>query len=186
MLIPFGVFSAGAGGGAAAGTFDLISSTILTGSQASVTFDTSTLGSTYKHLQIRAAYRTSSVSFDSFSKLTFNGSSTSYQSHALFGNGSSVVGQFWNESTYILSLFAQGNGSTANAFGGGVLDILDFASSSKNTTIRDLSGRTASDPRISLSSGAWFNTAAVTSVVLTPDTGNYLTGSRFSLYGIKG
>jgi hypothetical protein len=39
---------------------------------------------------------------------------------------------------------------------------------------------------VALISGFWNNTAAVTSASLTPSTGaSFVTGSRFSLYGIK-
>jgi len=169
-----------------AGAYDLLETEILTGDTASITFSSlGTYASDYQHLQIRAATRASVSSFDSFAKLTFNGSSTNYQSHALFGDGSSVTGQFWNTSTYILCLFSQGNTSTANAFGAGVIDILDPFSSSKNTTIRDLSGRTANDDRIVLGSGAWFDTTAISSITLTPSGGNFKEYSRFSLYGLR-
>jgi hypothetical protein len=33
--------------------------------------------------------------------------------------------------------------------------------------------------------GLWRNTAAITSITFTPDTGNFDTGSTFTLYGIK-
>jgi hypothetical protein len=52
MLIPFGVFSAA--GSSVSNSYELISTTILPNSSStSVTFDVSSLASTYKHLQVR-------------------------------------------------------------------------------------------------------------------------------------
>jgi hypothetical protein len=187
MPIPLGILAAAGFRPSAAGSFDLLESTVLTGSQASVEFTNlaTKYASDYQHLQIRYTTRTSVSSFDSFGKITFNGATTQFQSHALLGNGSTVSSQFWNQGAYIIAMWGQGSGSTANAFGAGVMDILDPFDSNKNTTIRDLSGRTANDNRIGLNSGAWFNTAAITSILLTPDSGSWLQHSRFSLYGIK-
>jgi hypothetical protein len=79
-----------------------------------------------------------------------------------------------------------GNSNTANIFGAAVVDILDPFSTTKNTTVRTLLGQTSSTNRVALSSGAFYSTAAITSVTLFPETESILAGSRFSLYGIRG
>jgi hypothetical protein len=81
------------------------------------------------------------------------------------------------------------NTSPASAFGGAVVDILDYASSTKNTTARALGGHidNADGSRIYLSSGLMVSTSAVSGLVFYGGSGgNFVTGSRFSLYGIKG
>jgi hypothetical protein len=186
---PLGILSAaGAGGAVVAGpAYELISSTILGGTAASVTF--SSLGdysSTYKHLQVRMVGRTNRSGFTQAGvRIQFNGIGTGnqYAVHTLEGQGGSI-GSF--ASTSINSTgggYFTAASSTANAFGAQVVDILDVYSASKNTTIRGLSG----DPLlVSLFSGALFNTAAITSIVIFPTTDSFIAGSRFSLYGIKG
>jgi len=190
MLIPFGVFSAaGTGGGAAAGSYDLISTTILGSSQASVTFDVTGLGSTYKHLQLRWTGRSTNASTDSAFVVRFNSDSTTtnYRSHFLYGTGSAVSSADNGGSdtgVYVYGSLPAAN-ATANIFGAGITDILDPFSSSKNKTVRSLVGQVQSYNRIALSSGVWLSTSAVTSVAAYTNTGSWAAGSRLSLYGVK-
>jgi hypothetical protein len=78
-------------------------------------------------------------------------------------------------------------GATANNFGFSVIDLLDPYSTTKNKTLRTLGGITdAAQNRIDMHSALWINTASLTSWQLFPELGNFVTGSRFSLYGIRG
>ena len=65
-----------------------------------------------------------------------------------------------------------------------VVDILDPFSTTKNTTTRTLSGRATGG--VALDSFVYLSTSAITSVQVMTNAANYLTASRFSLYGIKG
>jgi hypothetical protein len=66
------------------------------------------------------------------------------------------------------------------------IDIFDFSSSSKATTVKALVGNAqASYNRIGLLSGLWAETTPVTSITLSPLSGSLASNSRFSLYGIK-
>jgi hypothetical protein len=77
---------------------------------------------------------------------------------------------------------------TATSWGAGVVDILDSFSTTKNKTIRSLTGKNGNSTReIQVWSGAWRNTNSVTSITLsTSSLANISAGSRFSIYGIKG
>lgn len=67
-----------------------------------------------------------------------------------------------------------------------IVDILDFSSTTKNKTVRTLTGSAYSaTQQIKLMSGSWSNTAAITSITLFEIPGAYQAGSRFSLYGLK-
>jgi hypothetical protein len=47
-------------------------------------------------------------------------------------------------------------------------------------------GGITSEPIVGLYSGAWYNTTALTSITLDQIIGtNFVSGSRFSLYGLK-
>ena len=181
MLIPFGVLSA-AGAGVVGGAYELIATEILTTSEASITF--SNLGdysSIYKHLQIRCV---SNGTSSHRNRLRLNGDTASnYATHLLFGTGSSVLSDGAGSQTQI-ALVAGGN--TANQFAAGVIDILDAYSTTKNKTVRSLGGSSGTTDEIILSSGVRINTESITSVNIRPDAGDYIAGSRFSLYGIKG
>jgi hypothetical protein len=169
------------------GDFELISTTILGSTTAAVTFNTSALSS-YSHLQLRYVSRNASDS-NGLIGLTFNGSSSTYRYQRLRSNGStvSVTG---GTSSY-MELYGSGSSAGANQFGSGVVDILDFNSTTKRKTIRALVGvvdSVGSMLEIDLMTGAhYLNTNALTSLTLTQTFGTgFITGSRFSIYGIKG
>jgi hypothetical protein len=46
----------------------------------------------------------------------------------------------------------------------------------------------AAQSQIALDSAGWYNTAAIDSIVMETDTGSpdFIAGSRFSIYGLKG
>jgi hypothetical protein len=191
MLIPFGVLSAAAFAPVALSDYELIASEILTANQASITFgNLGDYSSTYKHLQVRITGRLTSNQSGGggFSRLRFNGdSSTSYRAHNLYGDGSSVTSNASAAAGEIGLNRLPDSAATASAFGAIVIDILDAYSTSKNTTTRQMAGYANNTPYIWFSSGAYFKTDALTSIFLEPGVGgNYATGSRFSLYGIKG
>jgi len=73
------------------------------------------------------------------------------------------------------------------AFGAGIIDILDAGSTTKYKTVRTLTGVTASAPvGVHLTSGLVMTTSAITSLNITHLGSGIATGSRFSLYGVKG
>ena len=183
-LSALGIFSA-AGAGVVAGTYELITSSILGSSQSSVVFDTTGLGSNYKHLQMRIVAKTDGGDANEAMILRFNSDTgTNYGYHILRGNGSAASSV--NESSINKIFFQRFAGNaTTGFFGSSVLDILDAFSTTKNKTTRNLGG--VATGVVSLDSGLWRNTAAITTISLLPQIGtNFVTGSRFSLYGIRG
>jgi len=176
--------------GNVAGDYELIESYILGSSQASVVF--SNLGdysSTYKHLQVRMVAR--SAKADTFDALRFRfnaDTGNNYARHFLWGNGSGVesAGAASNNRGYLG--FVDGNNATSSVYSPTIIDILDPYSTTKNKTVRALSGiRNQTQTYVGLFSSLWMNTGSVTSLLLETDSvANFMAGSRFSLYGIKG
>jgi hypothetical protein len=171
------------------GAFQLLESTVLTGSQASVEFTnlTTKYAATYQHLQVRFTSRstTSSGAADRLWIRLNADSGSNYSDHFLRGNGSAVSsGAGINTTEMFLGLSVR-NGNTSGIFGAGVIDILDPFETTKNKTLRSFNGYTASDNLVSLNSGAWRNTASVTTVAMIAEQNQLAIGSRFSLYGIK-
>lgn len=172
--------AAGAGGGGGTPAYELISTTVLGSSAASVTFDVSTLSATYKHLQLRYVALGTSASYRNRLRLNAD-TGANYSTHLLYGNGSSVASAAGTSTTEI----ALGTGTnTTNVFTVGIVDLLDAYSTAKNKTVRALNGVVGNE--IALTSGAWLSTSATTSVSMRPDAGSFVTGSRFSLYGVRG
>jgi hypothetical protein len=191
MLIPFGILSAAGVSGEVAGDYELISTTILGSNAASVTF--SNLGdysSIYKHLQIRFTGKVSKAESGQELAIRVNGISTnSYSWHFMRGSGASVTSTNGTTTNgMFLGQFTADN-ATASSYGGGVIDLLDPYSTSKNKTFRGFSGvASANITRSTLYSGLFQSTDAVDSIAIFSQnfSDNMIAGSRFSLYGIRG
>ena len=183
MLIPFGVLGAS---GAPAGAYELISTTIISGSStSSVTFDVSTFVSAYKHLQLRIVGRPATSNVNFLMQLNSD-SGANYNWHELYTYepATSVASGAGVSQTSLKVAYSSSSVSTS--YGVGIVDLLDAFSTSKNKTIKALNG-TIQDKFVALRSGAWRNTAAINSIYLYCDGGVVISaGSRFSLYGIKG
>ena len=149
--------------------------------QSTITF--SSIPATFTHLQIRAMSLNSSSGTDI--RIRFNSDTGSnYRTHYLYGQGSSAVSG-GGASTYItmgLTSLSSGNPEVL------VTDILDYTSTTKNKTIRSLTGVDDNGSGyLVLYTGLWFNTpAAITQIDLSANTGNFNQYSSFALYGIKG
>jgi hypothetical protein len=118
--------------------------------------------------------------------LQFNGdtTSTNYTRHYLYGTGSAAASGA-NTSDGRLSIGY--TSTTANIFGAGVVDVLDYASSNKNKTIRSLAGFDGNGSGlVVLYSGLWSKTPeAVTSISIFAGAGNMNQYSSFALYGVR-
>jgi hypothetical protein len=184
---PLGILSAaGAGGVVPVGpTYELISTTILGTATSSVSFSSlATYASDYKHLQIRIAVRTDTVN-DLISMRLNSDTGANYANHELQGDGSTVNSSAAQSQTSMRFGRTAYSTMTANSFAGMVVDLLDTYSTSKNKTIRCLSGRTGAANSIQLFSGFHMSTASLTSITILPGSPNFIAGSRFSLYGIR-
>jgi hypothetical protein len=183
--------TAGAGGGAV-GDIELISSTILTGTQTSITF--SSIPSTYRHLQVRYTMRSAlaSTGCDQL-YFRFNGISSSvYSWHELEGAGS-AVGSTGAATQPQMVVGNNGgvprNSNTAGIFSAGVVNILDYAQTSKFKTMRTLAGVhiPSNTTSVYMDSGLYQQTTAISSLTITDSNGaGFVSGTRVSLYGIKG
>jgi hypothetical protein len=116
-------------------------------------------------------------------------SSANYRSHYLQGNGSSASAGQVQASGYfcLVGNTATSNASYANMFGSMIIDILDYASINKNTTIRSLWGHDRNGSgEIGIDSCLWLNTEAVTSITFSiVGATNFVSNSSFALYGVK-
>lgn len=163
------------------GNFESIATATFTGSALSVTF--SSIPSTYKHLQIRGFARTPSGN-DQID-LRFNSDTgNNYSMHGLSGDGSSASAEGYGTQNRIFNVNSPV--SNTDVYCVSVIDILDYANTNKNKTVRTLQGRDVNGGGvIQLVSGGWYNTAAVTSITLAARSYNPTNISTFALYGVK-
>lgn len=174
------------------GAFVPIATATGTGSSGTITF--SSIPSTYQHLQIRIiskATRTASFgSNDGY--LRFNGDTGSnYTYHRLSGDGSAVsaAGAASQTSMRIARIDQSSYTGLTNTMAVGIIDIHDYANTSKNKTVRYFTGNDTNnvgDGQANLGSGLWMSTNAVSSIEIFLSGTNYTTSTRFALYGIRG
>ena len=178
-------------GRSAVGSMDFIGAIVApSAGAASITF--SSIPATYTHLQLRIMCQTnraSSTGDDIY--MNFNGSSATdyYAYHILYGDGTSALSTANAVNTGIdLTRYACVN-LGASYFSTGIVDILDYTSTLKNKTIRNLAGVEANGTGIiSFGSGLWkpATPVAITSITLVPSVGTAFNQySSFALYGIK-
>jgi len=89
-----------------------------------------------------------------------------------------------------LTLRYSGANATANTFGNDELYIPNYTGSTyksiSSDTVSESNGSAPSDAIASLWAGLWNNTAAITSITLSPGAGGtFVQYSTFHLYGIK-
>jgi hypothetical protein len=150
-------------------------------------FDFTSIPATYTHLQIRGIGRCnqagSGVTTTTYRFNSDTGSNYAY--HNLTGNGTAAsAGAAATQTNIVLTDFPQ-NTATSNAFGVTVMDILDYANTNKYKTIRALNGADLNGSgQISLTSGLWMDTSAITSITINPAS-SAVQYTNFALYGIK-
>lgn len=169
--------------------FESIATANASGSASSITF--SSIPSTYQHLQLRWLARSSFAATTSAAGVRLNGDSgANYATHRVLGDGSSTAEGGSTSQTYAGGpLSIASDSSTANCFTVGILDIHDYASTTKNKTLRFSFGHDFNGSGVVfMSSSLWLNTSAVNSLtfLLADSARNFTNTSTFALYGIKG
>lgn len=168
----------------------LAETTVGAGGAASVTF--SNIPADYQHLQIRGIAKNTESSGVNNAWMRLNSdSATNYFHHGLYGDGASAASSnaVNSQSQMSLGIWATSNAAGAtNMFTGNIVDILDYASTSKFKTVRTLFGGdiNGSGGYVGLTSGLWRSTSAVTSVtLLNGGSATFTQYTTFALYGIK-
>jgi len=169
------------------GAYDALATvTVPSGGAASITFAGIPTG--YKHLQIRGIGKTTRVTYGAGTMVQFNGdTAANYANHELFGDGAAAYAAAGTGVSSIRVDAANATTSSANVFGVAVIDLLDYANTSKNKTLRALSGTDVNGAggTIALNSGVWLNTSAITSITLFPEVGTFMQYSSYGLYGVR-
>ena len=178
-------------GGAAAGggtAYESIATTTVGGGgSATVTF--SSIPATYTHLQIRGISRQSTGGFAQVFAQFNSDTGNNYSRHNLYGEGSTASVDAATSTNKVNIGVISGASQNASVFGVNITDILDYTNTNKYTTTRTLTGVDNNGSGYTwFSSGSWRNTAAITSITITPEdaSGAFTQYSQFALYGIKG
>ena len=178
---------------APAGAYDSLATVTLTSTATNIDFVG--IPSGYKHLQLRysaAATRATYAVNDPWIQFNndFIDNNGNYSWHQLRGDGSAAAA---TAAASTWRVYAPGQMATNQGSGPavGIIDILDYADTTKYKTARWLSGFDTNGTVagyggfIGLQSGSWRNTNAISSIRISSDYGPYLANSTFSLYGVK-
>jgi hypothetical protein len=163
-------------------TYKLIDKTILTGTQATITFTgLGAYSSDYTDLKMVWSVRAGA---DTAVDISFNGTYSNRSRKSLFGDGSGAT------STSASNFYIYGGQGrtdwTADTFSNCELYIPNYSSSNYKSFSADaVNENNSSTAYMSFTAGLWSDTAAITSIKIEPVAGSFVSGSSVYLYGIK-
>jgi len=177
---------------AATSSYESIASFTATGGET--TFNFTSIPGTYSHLQIRwIAKDTGTTAADDGIQFQLNGlAGTNYAYHRIRGNGSAATAAGLASQAFFQTPQGEPASSTGTTsmFGAGIFDLIDYASTTKNKTVRVFSGSNVNNTSnlygVSLTSALITTTNAITSILIYASGSGFVANSTFALYGIKG
>lgn len=162
-----------------------IADTTVASPQTTVTF--SSIPQVYTDLIIKFSARSSKTGTDNDqANLTFNSSSTGYSDILFYGRGSSAAGASSATSYITWAAIIPAASATAGTFSNSEIYIPDYAGSKNKSLSSDnmQENNSSTDNFVTLLSGLWANSSAITSLTLTCNGGSFVTNSTFTLYGV--
>jgi len=149
--------------------------TVGSGGQASITF--SSIAADYTDLKLLVSGRCSTT--DTTATIAYNTGGT-YTRRTLLGSGSAAT-----SNTSAVDFRISQSGDTASTFGNCEIYIPNYAgSTTKSYSVNSINENNATAAFQAITAGLWNQTAAITSIVLTPGSGNFAEHSTATLYGI--
>lgn len=165
------------------GLQQLAATQILGASAASITFSSLPAVDTLMGVFL---LRTDTGSGGSYTTMRFNGDSgNNYTWQALFGDGATVTSANAGGSVNGMHFsVAPGSGDTANYFAQGSFTVTGASGSTFKSMSSTFFGPIApTNTNAGTIGGLWASTAAITSITLVPNSGNFVAGSAVALYG---
>ena len=157
--------------------------TVGDGGAASIEF--TSIPAIYQHLQVRILSK-SVIPAGDIGDMTFNSDTgNNYAYYSLYGDGASAAAEA-GASRANIPLARMVTSSSTSVFGANIVDILDYASTSKNKTVCTFKGEDRNGAgAVLIDSGLWMSTSAITSIRITGRSNNFAQYSQAALYGIK-
>ena len=172
-------------------TYVQIGSTVTVGAGGAASIDFTAIPSTYTDLLLKFSLRNSAANGYDNVLVSFNGtpSGNSYSGRMVGDYISAVISQSSSSANAFNFIYSDGANATASTFSNGELYVPNYAGSTNKSISADSvtesnSGSAFTSTRV-LGAGLWSNTAAITSVYLTPSTGSFVQYSTATLYGIS-
>jgi hypothetical protein len=165
---------------AAGNTYTQIASTTLGSSAASVTF--SSIPSTYTDLVIVSFAANTAVNANGMGIRFNSDTATNYSKTYLYGDGTSAVtGRGTNQTNISISNLPI---SSTGVFATTITNIQNYSNTTTYKTVLSRGGGANTGNLAIVYIGLWRSTSAISTIDLINDSGNFITGSTFNLYGI--
>jgi len=164
-----------------ANTYVKIGSTVTVGAGGASTISFTSIPATYTDLKIVVSARcdASNTAF----KIRFNGATTNLSTRYLYGQGSSAAS--YTEGSNIYG-YENASTYTASTFGNTEIYVPNYTlSNGKSVSVDAVTENNATSAEMALFAGLWNSSAAITSVELVSNTGNFVQYSTATLYGIS-
>lgn len=168
-------------------TYVALAKTVLTGSQATITFNS--IPQTYTDLILLVSARCDQAADYRSAWITINSLAANYSDTYVYGSGTSVgSGNASTQAKWTDIGVANGTTSTSNTFSSFEAYFPNYTGNSNkivsSTAVVELNS-TSGNILIPTASLVGSSTTAISSITITLAAGNYVSGSRFDLYGIK-
>ncbi len=173
---------------------EAIKTVYLEADATSITF--SSIPSSYEHLQLRASPKDSGTGNYSVVYGQFNSDGgTNYTHQFIYGYNTTMAGNSdtgaANWRAYTINASDLDPPVPEQAFGGMVVDIMDYANTNKNTSWMYHGGGLVSTSGslnyfVGVGGGVWDNTAAVDTIIYGAQGAPLRRGTAVTLYGIEG
>jgi len=198
-VAPFGVSAASSASSSVSmyNGMTALATVTLGSSASSITF--SSIPSGYSHLQIRYFARGTTTNRSESVLWQMNGYSTNgnYTRHSLWGEGGTASsGADTNSNGGLLQM--PSGGTASNIFGVGIIDVLDYANTNKNKTIRTIGGYDSNGSsngqdyqyvglvsNLAITQGTAATTSFTLACYVYAGGSGFATGTTAVLYGVK-
>ena len=169
-----------------ANTYVALAKSVLTSNALSVTF--SSIPATYTDLYLVASARSDrALTTDNF-LIKINGSTaTTFTRTFLINNGTGTAVSSSGSNAFYVALYTSAASATADTFGSMEFYIPNYVGSAyKTASATSVQENNVTTGFASANALLWSDTSAIASMEICPSaTQNWVSGSRFDLYGIK-
>jgi len=157
--------------------------TVTVGSGGAANIEFTSIPGTYTDLLIKTSVRGDTAATATALLATFNGSTANFTSRFLEGNGSGA-NSYTSPSNILGGTTAAS--ATSSTFSNIEIYIPNYAgSNNKSVSADSVTENNATAAYVDLIALLWSNSAAITSIKLSPNAGNFVQYSTATLYGIK-
>jgi len=160
-------------------TYTPLANITLGSSAASVTF--SSISQAYRDLVLVISGK--SATGNDQSKIRFNGDTGSnFYEVVMEGNGTTAFSGAGSPMGSFIYLSYNYYDLNATDFNSIVINVMDYSATDKHKTVLARTNKASS--HTGAVAGRWANTAAITTLLVQPDSFSWAAGSSFALYGI--